>query len=305
MATLPRGVYAPSYYKEFRCTAEKCRHSCCVGWEIGIDRATYEKYKQLGDILPTVEVREGSPCFALTEDGRCPHLNKQGLCKIILSHGEEYLAEICREHPRFYHELGDRVEVGLGIVCEEACRLLLESEPPFSPIKIGESGKASETAGFDPRPARDMILSTVGGEGSFASVCEAISEEFRLPPTAVTDAWIECFLSLEILDPAWEKTLLTLMGRALPAAEEYSEQYKRLLAYFVYRHVSLAESEINLRARLAFALLSVQLIASLHAAEPRPTPAGLADLSRRYSAEIEYSEENTDAIIFELESTLL
>ena len=41
----------PNYYKNFRCIADKCRHSCCVGWEIDVDDATMEKYKLIeGDM---------------------------------------------------------------------------------------------------------------------------------------------------------------------------------------------------------------------------------------------------------------
>ena len=38
-------IFFPSYYKDFKCIADKCRHSCCVGWEIDVDDATMEKYK--------------------------------------------------------------------------------------------------------------------------------------------------------------------------------------------------------------------------------------------------------------------
>ena len=38
-------LYAPSYYKSFKCIADKCRHSCCIGWEIDIDDDTFEYYK--------------------------------------------------------------------------------------------------------------------------------------------------------------------------------------------------------------------------------------------------------------------
>ena len=27
-------VWYPSFYPAFRCRAERCRHSCCRGWEI-------------------------------------------------------------------------------------------------------------------------------------------------------------------------------------------------------------------------------------------------------------------------------
>ena len=30
-------LFAPEYYKQFKCIADKCTHSCCIGWEIDID----------------------------------------------------------------------------------------------------------------------------------------------------------------------------------------------------------------------------------------------------------------------------
>ena len=30
-------IFAPSYYKKFKCIADKCHHNCCIGWEIDID----------------------------------------------------------------------------------------------------------------------------------------------------------------------------------------------------------------------------------------------------------------------------
>ena len=34
----------PSYYKTFQCIADKCEHSCCIGWEIDIDEDSYDYY---------------------------------------------------------------------------------------------------------------------------------------------------------------------------------------------------------------------------------------------------------------------
>ena len=38
-------LYAPDYYTKFACIADKCQHSCCIGWEIDIDDDTIEYYK--------------------------------------------------------------------------------------------------------------------------------------------------------------------------------------------------------------------------------------------------------------------
>ena len=43
-------IYAPKYYGEFACVADKCEHSCCVGWDVYIDSVTMEKYRALDSV---------------------------------------------------------------------------------------------------------------------------------------------------------------------------------------------------------------------------------------------------------------
>ena len=40
-------LYAPAYYKEFACIADRCKHSCCIGWEIDVDDDARELYDTL------------------------------------------------------------------------------------------------------------------------------------------------------------------------------------------------------------------------------------------------------------------
>lgn len=108
----------PDFYGEFQCLADKCAHSCCLGWEIDVDEDTAALYKELPGPLGE-ELREQlcllpEPHFKMTADGRCPFLNKEGLCRLILSYGEDALCDICREHPRFYNTFPARQEAGLG-----------------------------------------------------------------------------------------------------------------------------------------------------------------------------------------------
>ena len=62
-------LLAPSYYKKFKCIADKCTHSCCIGWEIDIDTDTYEKYSRMSgefgkEILKSIEISD-TPHFKL------------------------------------------------------------------------------------------------------------------------------------------------------------------------------------------------------------------------------------------------
>ena len=41
-------LIAPSYYKNFKCIAGKCKNNCCkAGWEIDIDDDTANLYKSV------------------------------------------------------------------------------------------------------------------------------------------------------------------------------------------------------------------------------------------------------------------
>ncbi len=300
-----RGIYAPNYYQAFECIADRCRHSCCIGWEIGIDRETYEVYKQIGSISDTVRMCEDGPSFVLREDGRCPHLNERGLCNIILSYGESCLSEICRNHPRFFNILPrGRIEVGIGIVCEEACRLILEDATPFSLSKIEEVEEEApaDDCDFDALPQRTRMIAVIEKTEGFDSAIAVLKSEYGIFNPYPAEKWSERFLSLEILDPLWERDLRSMGGRLLrkgrACSDSFDAYYGRLLTYFIYRHVGMAESETALRARLAFSILSVEMIRALFEADETQTLETLVDWARRYSAEIEYSEDNTEELIF-------
>ncbi len=313
------GIYAPTYYNDFACIADRCRHSCCIDWEICIDDDTLAKYRPIQAIMSTVTACEDGRCFALTEDGRCPHLNEAGLCEIILAHGDAYLSDICRLHPRFFQAVSaGRTEAGLGLVCEEVCRLILENEQPFSLVKIGDIGDGTVPDmefegdlpdGFKPLPQRDAIIHRIEHSAAhFRETRAALQEAFNLSEIYTPDEWIDRFLALEILDAHWAQVLQAAKGSPAPSPQErgdaYDPYYRRLLTYFVYRHVSVAESPENLRARLAFALLSVDMIRYLFDREPDRSLTALMDLARCYSAEIEYSEDNTAELIFACECRL-
>jgi lysine-N-methylase len=79
-------LLVPDFYKKFKCIADKCTDSCCVGWEIEVDEKTLAKYKACPDctrILQSVELNADTPYIRLDGEGRCPHLDGRGLCKII------------------------------------------------------------------------------------------------------------------------------------------------------------------------------------------------------------------------------
>ena len=127
-------LIAPSYYKKFKCIADKCKNSCCVGWEIDVDAETDAFYQsvggELGKRLAENIDRSGEiPHFKLCDGERCPFLNKNGLCDVITELGEGALCQICADHPRYRNFYSDRTEIGLGLCCEAAAELILYFPP--------------------------------------------------------------------------------------------------------------------------------------------------------------------------------
>lgn len=153
-------VKIPEFYKDFKCAADKCSDSCCIGWEIDIDGTTYSHYmSQKGDFGERLR-RETSPDpephFTLSGE-RCPFLNEKNLCDIYINLGEENLCEICTEHPRFHEWFGDYKESGLGLCCEEACRLLFRKEEKLK-FQTIETSEPNDDRCFD-EGALDVLYS--------------------------------------------------------------------------------------------------------------------------------------------------
>ena len=107
--------------------------------------------------------------------------------------------------------------------------------------------------------------------------------------------WNEILADLELLHREHEG-LLSLTERT----GEHYEIYTRFLAYLIFRHLSVAQSYDNLRARLGFCLLLTDLL-SCHTVEREMSFEEICEVARIISEEIEYSEENTDSLIFEFE----
>ena len=127
------------YYNKFHCIAGACQHTCCQGWEIDVDEEKLPCYRAMADIAPHIDETD-TPHFRLTADERCPFLNRDKLCDMILHHGEDILCQTCRDHPRFRSFWTDRTEIGLGLVCEEAGRLILSQEQPMQLIVLSDDG---------------------------------------------------------------------------------------------------------------------------------------------------------------------
>lgn len=317
----------PTYFDKFVCVADKCKHSCCSpGWEIDIDDESAARYRRMRGALgkelkENMQYTDGVASFKLREDGRCPFLNERGLCRLIIERGEDALCDICREHPRFYNILPYREEVGLGIYCEEVCRLVIEEAEPSKIIEDilpcydgeydeytdGEIAFASELLS-----CRAHLLKTVtDAEHTFAERLASICHDCGISENDACQIKrrdiLDFMLTLEPLDETWVPLINGIVAHfeelKADSFDEHEKAFENLTVYYLYRYYPQAfEGRYAPFAYVKFSLLSVRFIgiaaayAGLIGSE-KITLEKLADVARNYSDQIESSEENVDALL--------
>ena len=286
-------MFAPRYFTEFACIADKCTHSCCIGWEIDIDEDTLAYYQSLpaplcNRILKTVQITADGACLSLDKDKRCKNLDKRGLCRIYKALGHEGLCDICREHPRFYHET-DRVDVGLGAACEAAAALILASDAYADFICVDGDATTTETESFNARLERETLYKILANRnlplGERLSALSARYGEARPLP----------FAKLEYLDES-HRSLFLQATPVTKIPQDMEAICERFFAYLVYRHASPTKTLADFACAVRLALSLLPLFTSLIA------KCGLSPIlaAVTLSEEIEYSEDNTALLFAEM-----
>jgi len=132
-----RPLLTPQYMRRFMCIGSQCEDTCCFGWRVNIDRATYRKYRRVTDPELRQELdscikrnrsQPGEQNYARIKMDRgkaCPFLNEESLCRIQLRLGEEFLSDICVTYPRVANLVNNVLEKSATMSCPEAARLAL------------------------------------------------------------------------------------------------------------------------------------------------------------------------------------
>ncbi|MGF0109322.1 flagellin lysine-N-methylase [Clostridium sp. SGI.024] len=118
-------------YDKFKCIADKCKFTCCKGWDINVDTNTYNKWKEkseLNYLLDNVRFikSNGENSYLIKKEtkGVCPLLSEEGLCNIVINHGEEYLSSTCKSFPRIENNFEDVKEMTLSCSCPEVVNII-------------------------------------------------------------------------------------------------------------------------------------------------------------------------------------
>ncbi len=279
----------PDFFDGFTCLAGGCHDTCCAGWEIDVDEETAALYSAMpgenGERLRRIlsGCRNADGTLSLCREGeRCPFLQNDGLCRLIIDAGEEALCDICREHPRFYEWGGGVCEAGLGLCCEEAAELWLSHDVRFLCEDDGETpSEADRVMLAEQSAAVEAVLSSPKLGEALASLLEADGK-----PDASDEADAAAYYrdltafvgGLEALDPHFPERFA-----AFPEPTD-DRRFRRLAAAFLYRW----RFESTRTEWLRFAAAGVLLVRAMGG---RPESA-----AKDFSKEIEYDPDNQTAL---------
>ena len=314
----------PCYYDDFLCKADECSDNCCIGWEICIDEKTAEKYKsekgEFGKHLCESISFSHEPSFILNGE-RCPLLNENNLCDIIINLGKDSLCQICRDHPRYFEWYGNTKEGGLGLSCEEAARLIL-TDGCYADYFEGEVDEAADEDSDESTFAflfsvREKIYDILADcslplEARFSEVL-SLAEGTELILSSSVPQNATCSFSFEKeaegiirvlgetepIDEKWtyklKKLTAFLDGNPLLTPDKEEEKYlERLFAYFVWRYFLKSVFDLQVKEKIRFALFSVTVIFALYRSESEKSFDSLLRSAVLYSKQMEYSDENIE-----------
>lgn len=343
-------IRKPDYYDRFFCKGNKCKRNCCEGWTLEIDSDTYDYYNavpgEFGDRLRActeemlVYDDEEDKVFCLEINGRCPFLNDENLCDIVLNLGEESLCEICATYPRASYEYGDTLELFLTPSCEEACRLMFENMEGIEFIEEeSEYEKESryedemylleEELGKDYEKIRDKCIKIIWGENGFdegfkelkeyiLDVQKEVNESDENPDKKIyftdPEERVEILKSIDPINEEFRNLQKEMEpffkdGKLKKALEDYHSLdndlfEKKIFSYFLLRYMPGAVYDYDYISKLYFAWLNLLIIEDIFAKyyyeNGDITKQDRMDMVSDYSRQVEHSEYNMDNLLYAL-----
>ncbi len=323
----------PTYYKNFKCIADKCKDNCCIGWEIDIDPSAAEYYENVngafGEKLKA-NINKDEVCSFILNGERCPFLNEKNLCEIIINLGEDKLCQICRDHPRFFEWYSDVKEGGIGLCCEEAARIIVTNKEPFGAYEIvyDDEGCDDYNESFYNMLlfARDEIISTLENKNlslkqrinnvlSYAMEVQFCADNYIYDPIKIKDAYpaeittcdvlgfLESFSCLEPIDENWQDYLKDMTAKADALKNKLSTNgndfdlyLKNIAVYFIWRYFLKGVYDDEILSKVFLMAVSVSMIKLMYLNENADSEERYSIIAKNYSKEIEYSEENLEKI---------
>ena len=327
----------PNFYSKFHCLADKCSDTCCCGWEIEIDKHTETLYKNVsGRIKKKLKANIENGQFKLLPKDRCPFLNSSNLCEIQKNLGENFLCDICREHPRFHEWFGDYKESGLGLCCEEAVRLLLnepsleflysncdepnyalDKESLFLKDEIFKQRKILfEILKNSSIPFSNRLLNALTQtELLQQQILPEFSEQNALQemnPEILLSHFTQILLSTESFGNAWNEAVLRIKNK--PVSEilnstnfSFSQaECEKIIQYFLFRYFTKSIYDNLCLEKFKFAIFFMIILQSF-AKELALDLSNSVKINsvKLLAKQLEYSEENMNLLFYHFNNDAL
>lgn len=297
----------PDYYVKFYCIGGECKHNCCRGgWEIEIDDDSVSRFLRIeGEFGARVRAVVSKENTFVGKNGGCPLLLENGLCEMVLR-GEE-LCVVCDEYPRFTEYYGEYAERGLSLSCEAAAKIIIDDDKK---VKLaGDGGRCDDEMFGLLMSARKKVFDILQdrsldiytrirlmldyGDNLQARINDNDFSEFNYIPH---DRYSGCKSMKPVFD--FIKTLDFIDMNFADCTDKCGEtgnateiQLEQIAVYFAYRYMLKSMYDCDVLSKLKFAAMSTAMIDALL------LPYGdIYESARRYSVEIEHSEENLEAI---------
>jgi len=151
----PPPIRMPAHLSEFRCIGPACEDHCCYGWDIAVDRGSYERYrtlpsKGLGKRLRKAlrlnrkDASDARYARFLRVGGACPFLTPARLCRIHAELGEDFLPDTCALFPRHVRARSGWIDLTASLACPEIARRAL-APPDGTEIIEGRLGPSASS----------------------------------------------------------------------------------------------------------------------------------------------------------------
>ena len=263
-------------------------------------------------------INHDTPCFILSENERCPFLNENNLCDIIINLGEDSLCQICSDHPRYFEWYGSLKEGGIGLSCEEGARLILTSDNPTvteSEICEYEDEIDEEFLSFLLSAREnlfDILSSDLPLKDKLIRILDSVERlQFRIDNPHLGDDYFMCdtsapdsqsfrdilslFSDFDPIDEGWTQEYHSLMKEesfSLFFTETEEKYAVNLLRYFIWRYFLKGVFDEEILSKLKFAVVSLLVIKVM--TKENDSLCAWIEKSKLYSKQMEYSEENRE-----------
>ncbi len=314
-------VFVPTYFDKFKCIADRCPDTCCIGWEVDIDDETAEKYSSLnGEISNKIKkhlTRDETGCniFTLCDGDRCPFLNNCNLCEIHLDAGEDFLSKTCTLFPRFFDDFGEIREMGLGFGCPEAARIILSEDKPFS-LKLYEE-VADESEDIDEdflnellSLRNDILLVLQDEKLTFRNKAENIlnlAKDYQknldgdIYNESRNRTFSDCLTileNMEYINNERKNFLKNLKNEKITENifSNYKSDFEKLMTYYIFRYLLKAVYDYDVLTKVKYGIFACTVISRIYAYFKELDFEKRVKIMYSYSKEVEYSDLNMDLL---------